>query len=214
MSSSAFYLKKVSFVLLFSIMTQLGMAQQSIHIKGQVTDSAEKKQLQHASITILRGKDSILAGSARADKDGNFQLQVPKEGKYILMISYPQYAAFVDKVDLLNGQELNLNTIYLNTKAHLLKEVIIKSTVSAIRIKGDTTEYKADSFRVSPNADVAELLKKMPGIQVNAKGEITAQGEKVNKVLVDGEEFFSDDPAVVTKNIRADIVDKILLMSN
>ncbi len=209
MSSSAFYIKKVSFVLLLSIMTQLGMAQQSIHIKGQVTDSAEKKQLQYASITILRSKDSILAGSARADKDGNFQLQVPKEGKYILMISYPQYAAFVDKVDLLNGQELNLNTIYLNTKAHLLKEVIIKSTVSAIRIKGDTTEYKADSFRVSPNADVAELLKKMPGIQVNAKGEITAQGEKVNKVLVDGEEFFSDDPAVVTKNIRADIVDKI-----
>ncbi|MHA0111870.1 hypothetical protein ACXYUI_33080, partial [Klebsiella pneumoniae] len=67
--------------------------------------------------------------------------------------------------------------------------------MSAIRMKGDTTEYKADSFKVSANADVQELLKKMPGITVNSKGEITAQGQKVQKVLVDGEEFFSDDPA-------------------
>jgi hypothetical protein len=184
-------------------------AQSLTSIKGKVVDSAEKKQLQNASINILRAKDSILIGSARAEKDGSFQLNTKESGKYILMVTYPQYADFVDKIELSNGQTLDLNTVFLNTKAHLLKEVIIKSTVSAIRIKGDTTEYKADSFRVTPNADVAELLKKMPGIQVNSKGEITAQGEKVNKVLVDGEEFFSDDPAVVTKNIRADIVDKI-----
>ena len=178
-------------------------------IKGKVVDSAEKKQLLNASINILSAKDSILVGSVRAEKDGSFQLNTNIEGKYILMVTYPQYADFVDRIELANGQSLDLNTIYLNTKAHLLKEVIIRSSVSAIRIKGDTTEYKADSFHVNPNADVQELLKKMPGIQVNSKGEITAQGEKVNKVLVDGEEFFSDDPAVVTKNLRADIVDKI-----
>ncbi|MGQ4828094.1 hypothetical protein, partial [Enterococcus faecalis] len=86
--------------------------------------------------------------------------------------------------------------------ARLLEEVIVRQRVSAIRMKGDTTEYKADSFKVSTNADVQELLKKMPGITVNSKGEITAQGQKVQKVLVDGEEFFSDDPAVVTKNLR------------
>ena len=185
------------------------MAQNSINIKGQVTDSSEKKQLQNASVSILRAKDSVLVGSTRADKEGQFNLQAKTEGKYILMVTYPQYAAYVDEISLINGQSFNANTIFLNTKAHLLKEVIVKNTVSAIRIKGDTTEYRADSFHVSPNADVAELLKKIPGIQVNSKGEITAQGEKVNKVLVDGEEFFSDDPAVVTKNIRADIVDKI-----
>jgi hypothetical protein len=178
-------------------------------IKGKVVDSAEKKQLHNASINILSAKDSVLVSSVRAEKDGTFQLDAKEQGKYILMVTYPQYADFVDRIELANGQSLNLNTIYLNTKAHLLKEVIIRSSVSAIRIKGDTTEYKADSFHVNPNADVQELLKKMPGIQVNSKGEITAQGEKVNKVLVDGEEFFSDDPAVVTKNLRADVVDKI-----
>lgn len=188
---------------------QSAFAQNPISIKGQITDSVEKKQLQYASINILRAKDSILVGSTRADKDGQFSLLAKSEGKYILMITYPQYADYIDKIELATGQELNLGAVYLNTKTHLLKEVIVRNTVSAIRIKGDTTEYKADSFYVNPNADVQELLRKMPGIQVNSKGEITAQGEKVNKVLVDGEEFFSDDPAVVTKNLRADIVDKI-----
>ncbi len=204
-----FYLKKSFLVIVAGLLLQSSFAQSPISIKGQIVDSSEKKQLHNASINILRAKDSVLVGTTRANKEGQFNLLAKNEGKYILMISYPQYADYIDKIELNNDQELNLGTVYLNTKTHLLKEVIIRSTVSAIRIKGDTTEYKADSFHVSANADVAELLKKMPGIQVNSKGEITAQGEKVNKVLVDGEEFFSDDPAVVTKNLRADIVDKI-----
>jgi hypothetical protein len=184
-------------------------AQDIAQIKGQILDSTEHKVLANASISILNARDSILSATVRSEKDGSFTLPVKVTGSYIFMVTYPQYADYIDKIDLSNGKEVNLNTIYLNTKAHLLKEVIIRSSVSAIRIKGDTTEYKADSFKVTPNADVQELLKKMPGIQVNSKGEITAQGEKVNKVLVDGEEFFSDDPAVVTKNLRADVVDKI-----
>jgi len=203
------YFKKFILVFVSGLLIQSAFAQNPISIKGQITDTTEKKQLQNASINILRVKDSILVGSTRADKDGQFNLLAKSEGKYIIMITYPQYADYIDKIELAMGQELNIGTVYLNTKAHLLKEVIVRNTVSAIRIKGDTTEYKADSFYVNPNADVQELLRKMPGIQVNSKGEITAQGEKVNKVLVDGEEFFSDDPAVVTKNLRADIVDKI-----
>jgi len=203
------YFKKLLLVMSAALLLQTSFAQSSI--KGQITDSTEKKQLQNGSINILRAKDSILVGSTRANKDGQFSLSAKSEGKYILMITYPQYADYIDKITLTNGQDLNLGTVYMNTKAHLLKEVIIRNTVAAIRIKGDTTEFKADSFKVRPNSDVQELLKHMPGIQVNAKGEITAQGEKVNKVLVDGEEFFSDDPAVVTKNLRADAVDKVQL---
>jgi len=160
-----------------------------------------------ASVNILKAKDSVLVKTVRTSSNGAFTISSIPAGNYIIMVSYPQYADFTDKVTL--GAAPSILKIALDTKAHLLKEVIVKNTVSAIRVKGDTTEYKADSFYVTPNADVQELLKKMPGIQVNAKGEITAQGEKVNKVLVDGEEFFSDDPAVVTKNLRADVVDKV-----
>ncbi|MBS1660875.1 MAG: outer membrane beta-barrel protein, partial [Bacteroidetes bacterium] len=80
---------------------------------------------------------------------------------------------------------------------------------NAIRLKGDTTEFNADSFRTQPNASVEDLLKKLPGIQVDKNGKITAQGEAVKKVLVDGEEFFGDDPTLVTQNLRADMVDKV-----
>lgn len=198
---------KYLLILALGLATNALVAQSNSTIKGQVIDTAEKKQLHNAAVNLLSAKDSVLLMSVRANKEGGFELTNVKAGKYVLMVSYPQYADFVDKIEVANY--MDLNKIYLNTKAHLLKEVIVKSTVSAIRIKGDTTEYKADSFRVTPNADVQELLKKMPGIQVNAKGEITAQGEKVNKVLVDGEEFFSDDPAVVTKNLRADAVEKV-----
>jgi hypothetical protein len=192
-----------------SLATQQIKAQAQSIIRGSVLDTTDRKILVNATVNLFRAKDSVLISSVRTNKEGQFQLQHNKEGQYMLMVSYPQYADYLDRLNLELNKDLDLKKIFLNTKEYLLKEVIVKSTVSAIRIKGDTTEFRADSFRVTPNADVQELLKKMPGIQVNSKGEITAQGEKVNKVLVDGEEFFSDDPAVVTKSLRADAVDKV-----
>jgi hypothetical protein len=192
---------------LFSFLISVATFAQISSIKGTVKDTTEKKVLSLASVNVLRAKDSVLVKTVRTSNNGEFSIASIAVGDYIVMVSYPQYADFTDKITV-EGTPLTLS-IAIDTKAHILKEVIVKNTVSAIRVKGDTTEYKADSFYVTPNADVQELLKKMPGIQVNAKGEITAQGEKVNKVLVDGEEFFSDDPAVVTKNLRADVVDKV-----
>jgi hypothetical protein len=99
----------------------------------------------------------------------------------------------------------------MNLKSRLLKEVLIKGTVAAIKIKGDTTEFNAKAYTIQPNSKVEDLLKQLPGIQVDKDGKITAQGQTVNKVLVDGEEFFGDDPTLVTKNIRGDMVDKVQL---
>lgn len=198
-------MKYVAFVLL--TLVSFNVSAQGFVIKGTVRDTVDKKFLKNASIVLLHSKDSVLYRTTRTQDDGHFDLSEVNKGSYILMIAYPQYADYLEKIEL--NESIDLKIIPLNTKVHLLKEVIIKNTVSAIRVKGDTTEFKADSFRVTPNADVQELIKKMPGFQVNSKGEITTQGEKVNKVLVDGEEFFSDDPAVVTKNLRADAVDKV-----
>ncbi len=199
--------KKRLSVTLFAFLFSLSSFAQYTSVSGTVKDTTEKKNLALASVNILRAKDSVLVKTVRTSSKGEFAIERIAAGNYIIMVSYPQYADFTDKITV--GATPTVLNIAIDTKAHILKEVIVKNTVSAIRVKGDTTEYKADSFYVTPNADVQELLKKMPGIQVNAKGEITAQGEKVNKVLVDGEEFFSDDPAVVTKNLRADVVDKV-----
>lgn len=184
-------------------------AQQNGSVKGLVTDTLNKQNLTNAVVSVLRTKDSVLVKFTRTNKEGSFNLPNISAGKYIIMVTYPSYADYIDIISVMEGLVTDLGKVPVITKATLLQEVIVKQTIGSIRMKGDTTEYKADSFKVSANADVQELLRKMPGIQVNSKGEITAQGERVQKVLVDGEEFFSDDPAVVTKNLRADAVDKV-----
>lgn len=178
-------------------------------IKGTIRDTLNKQNLSQAVVTLLRAKDSVMVKFVRTGAQGGFSVGNLKDGDYIMLITYPTYADYVENFSLQAGKDRDFGTLPLITKANLLEEVIVRQRVAAIRVKGDTTEYRADSFHVGPNADAQELLRKLPGIQVNSKGEITAQGEKVQKVLVDGEEFFSDDPAVVTKNLRADAIDKV-----
>lgn len=146
---------------------------------------------------------------ARTDRNGQFNLRHLKPGNYILVISYPKYADYIDELSIKDSSDLDLHTINMILKSQLLQTVVVNANAGAIRIKGDTTEFKADSFKVQEGANVEELLKKLPGIQVDRNGKITAQGQTVQKVLVDGEEFFGDDPTLVTQNLRADMVDKI-----
>ena len=203
-------MKKLTAVLTFlSIFVTVSVFSQQSTLKGSITDTLNKQNLSNAVISVLRARDSVLVKFVRTDALGNFELKNLQAGNFILMVTYPNYADYVDKITVEAGKDKAMGSLPLITKAKLLEEVIVRQRIGAIRVKGDTTEYKADSFHVSANADVQELLRKMPGIQVNSKGEITAQGDKVEKILVDGEEFFSDDPAVVTKNLRADAVDKI-----
>jgi ligand-binding SRPBCC domain-containing protein len=178
-------------------------------VSGVVKDTINKQPLHMAVIALLNAKDSVLIRFTRTDNKGTFAVNDLPQGKYILKITYPNYVEFADFVEVPYGKMIAIPEVSLVTKAKLLEEVIVKQKVAAIRMRGDTIEYKADSFKVDANANVQELLKRLPGIQVNGKGEIVAQGQKVERILVDGEEFFSDDPAVVAQNLRADAVDKL-----
>lgn len=181
---------------------------QSPILKGTVTDTVEKKSPQNAVISLMRQTDSILVRYTRASKDGSFVLNGITPGKYILMITHPYMGDYFDVVDVKADQPTDLGAVYMTPKSKLLAEVLIK-TGSPIRIKGDTTIYTADSFKVRPGANVEELLRRLPGIQVDKDGKITAMGERVTKVLVDGEEFFGSDPGIATKNLRADAVKEV-----
>ena len=181
---------------------------QTTSIKGTVTDTVEKKNLSNAVVALIKKSDSALVKFTRTNSNGEFSITNVPAATYILMITYPKYADFADQVNLTATEPLNLGRISLLQKAILLKEVIVHNK-GAIRIKGDTTEFVADSFKVKQGATVEDLLKKLPGLSVNSKGEITAQGKQVDKVLVDGEEFFGNDPTIATQNIAAKQVDKI-----
>lgn len=163
--------------------------------------------MQFAVVSLVQKKDSTLYKFTRTDKSGSFLLQDVTPGAYSLLITHPKFADYTDDISVKNDP-LSLGQIPLTQKSQLLQAVIVKSA-GAIRIKGDTTEFVADSFKVREGATVEELLKKLPGLQVNSKGEITAQGQRVDKVLVDGEEFFGDDPTMATRNIGAKAVDKV-----
>jgi len=178
-------------------------------LKGVVSDTLNKQALYKAVISIISAKDSMLVKFARTDQKGHFEIGDIPAGKYILLGSLSNYADYEDTLNITATGTIDMGIIPLITKAHLLAEVVVKQTVSSIKLKGDTTEYRVDSFKVQANASVEELLRILPGIQVDKNGQITAQGRKVQKVLVDGEEFFGDDPTLVTKNIRADMVDKV-----
>ncbi len=180
---------------------------QSSSLKGSLLDSSANIKMKNAVIALIRPADSVLIAFTRSDANGNFTFNKVDTGSYNLLVSYPEYADYAEEVHLTNNQSLNLDKVYLTPFAKLLEEIIVRQ--AAIRIKGDTTEFTADSFHVKPNATVEDLLKELPGVQVDKNGQITAQGQKVQKVLVDGEEFFSDDPTVATRNLRADAVDKV-----
>lgn len=175
-------------------------------ISGRIADSSEKKNLLLSSVSLLRKTDSTLVTYTRSDANGRFRLPKIDTGKYVILVSYPRYADYMEQL-VVTG-DLDIGDINLIQKAKLLDEVVIR-TGTAIRIKGDTTEYVADSFKVKEGATVEDLLKKLPGFTVNSKGEIVAQGKRVDKVLVDGEEFFGDDPTMATQNISAKAVDKV-----
>lgn len=196
---------KLTYLFLILLISNF-ISAQTITLSGSIADSVENKKLVNAVISIIHASDSTLYKFTRADGKGSFGFKGMKQGKYILMITHPYYADYVDNIDVAKDGEIK--KIFLIPKSKLLREVIIK-TGAPIKIKGDTTEYTADSFKVKENANVEDLLRKMPGIQVDKNGEIKAMGEKVTKVLVDGEEFFGDDPGIATKNLRADAVDKV-----
>lgn len=198
------------FILLTGLLLITGItvfAQQS-SLKGNIADTTDNKNLQHTVISLLRPKDSVLVRFARADRQGNFLMSRLDSGRYLLMITHPYLGDFFDKIELKPDAETDLGKVVMIPKSKLLAEVIVKSG-SPIRIKGDTTVYTADSFKVREGANVEELLRRLPGIQVDKNGTITAMGEKVTKVLVDGEEFFGDDPGIATKNLRADVVKEV-----
>lgn len=176
-------------------------------ITGSVADTTQDKSIKNAVIILLAPKDSVLYKFTRSDAAGNFILKNVQPGNYILMTNHPYFADIVENVTV-DSKDVAMGKLMLTSKSKLLKEVIIKSG-SPIKIKGDTTVYTADSFKVKDGASVEDLLRKMPGFQVGKNGELKAMGETVKNVLVDGEEFFGNDPGMVLKNLQANTVQEV-----
>ena len=177
-------------------------------IKGILADSLSKNPLEFATVAVVNAKDTSLISYTLSDKNGSFQLSgLPSDRPAKLIISYVGYKTFRQHLDLTKGETKNFGTILLGGNS--LMEVVIKGERSPVVIKKDTIEFNAEAFKTRPNAVVEELLRKFPGVQVNADGSIMVNGKQISKLLIDGKKFFGDDPKVATRNLDADMIDKI-----
>ncbi len=180
---------------------------QKKEVSGFIKDTATKESLKNAVVMLLSPKDSVITSFTRVKDDGSYTLKNVQPGKYIFVVTHLNFGDFIDDIEVKSSNEI-LAAVSMTPKSKLLEAVFVKSG-NPIRLKGDTTIYTADSFKVSANANVEELLKKMTGLQVDKNGQIKAMGQTVEKVLVDGEEFFGDDPGMAVKNLRADAVKEV-----
>lgn len=178
----------------------------SLQLQAQVVaDSTSHKPLAGASVLISGTKDtSIITGS-----DGRFSVTGFPKGDYNVTLSYLGYPTHRTHFSMPKGLG---DTLFLSAKGRDLKEVVVINDAPAISMKGDTIEYNADKFKTNENAVVEDLLQKLPGVRVDRDGSIKAQGQAVQQVLVDGKEFFGNDPTVATKNLPADMISKVQVL--
>ena len=189
---------KCTFTLLFVFAVVTKSASQELSLKGSVIKADSKEKLCNALVYMLYAKDSVVFAFTRTNSEGKFLIENIKSGKWVLIVSYPQYLEHIQELDFDSNTRLDMPSIELASKAKMLEEIIVKGKLSTVKLIGDTTEYLTDRYKLPPNSTVEDLLRKLPGLRVSKDGRITAQGEKVNQVFVDGEEFFSNDPMPVS----------------
>jgi hypothetical protein len=180
----------------------------SFGIKGKVVDADSRAPLTDATVTVLAKEDSSAVGFSIADKTGAFEIKNMKAGSYILGITFTGYKSLFRNVDLNASRPyIDLDTLRIASGYGTLENITI--TQAPILINKDTIEFKAGAFKTKPNGTVEDLLKNLPGVEVDKDGNITAQGEDITKVYVDGKEFFSNDPKLATKNLTAELVESV-----
>ena len=202
------FIQKYLCLLIFSLLSSLLYAQK-FEIKGNLVDENQNTPLESATIFAEKPADSSLINYTISGRNGEFELKGNTSAKEVnVNISYTGYASFRKKVTL-NGEPIDLGTIKMELQAESLGDVVVTATRAPITIKKDTLEFNAASFSTKANATVEDLLKELPGVEVDAQGNITVNGKAVNKILVNGKPFFGDDPTIATRNLTKEIVDKI-----
>ena len=192
--------------LLVLIVCISNLSAQGLSIQGSLHDSLISKPIPFASVSLLQS-DSVLVSTQRSSLKGKFLFNGIDSGDYILIIAHPKYATHTRSLLKLSSNQ-NLKNVSLFQLKQLLKTVVIKDK-KAIVVRGDTVSFAADSFATKAGDVVEDLLKLLPGMEVDASGNITSQGKKVETVLVNGEEFFGNDPTVATQNLPSNAIEKV-----
>ncbi|WP_026463941.1 outer membrane beta-barrel protein [Adhaeribacter aquaticus] len=184
-------------------------------IKGKIMEGTSKKPLPYTTVAVYRAQDTTLLTFRVSDEKGNFRVPgLPLQINLRVVASMVGFATY-RKEFMLTPQEpvIDIGEVAMG-ESNLLKEVVITAEIPPVVVRKDTLEFNAASFKTLPTSLVEDLLRKMPGVNVDSNGNITVNGKEVKRILVDGKAFFGSDPKIATRNLPADIIDKVQVMND
>lgn len=199
---------KKTLLLLTLMFTVIILHAQKLHIDGKISDS-EKKSIENATVYLLKVKDSSIVNYTATNKEGKFSLKIDElKEPSILKIDAEKVSSYTKKFEKID-QSLSLGDIQLEKQSLLNAIDEVKITVSPVKIKKDTIEFNAAAIKVRPDSKIEELLKQIPGVEINNDGKITVNGKEVDQIMINGKPFFDKDGKIALQNLPADIIKNI-----
>ncbi len=202
--------KKYILLFLLCFLMPLTSVAQRVSVRGVVRDAVDNEPLPRVSVRLLQKRDSAYVAGTTGDNEGVFRIKDVPHGNYIVQFSFLGYSTQCVNINTRQVRsQYNMGEILMSTGDIVLAEATVVGKAPEVVVKEDTVEFNADSYKTQPSAVVEDLLKRLPGVEVDETGKITANGKEVTKILLDGKEFFSDDPKVASKNIPVEMVQKL-----
>ena len=199
--------KFLSLIILFVAISATTYAQKR-EITGKIIESDTKSAVAQTTVQLLRS-DSTFVGGTVTTNVGTFKMEAPKNGKYIVKVSYIGYKTVYKAVNITSTDGIALGTITLSPDAIMLKGATVTAHLAKVQVKEDTFIYNADAYRVPEGSVLEELVKKLPGATVSDDGTIKINGKQVKKILLEGKEFFTGDTKTAMKNLPTSMIEKI-----
>ncbi|WP_293715675.1 TonB-dependent receptor [uncultured Parabacteroides sp.] len=199
------------FLILFSLpaFAQRG----GVDVTGTVVEEGNNEPIEQATVRLLNVKDSTMVGGVASSRNGNFTLKGIKAGSYLLHVSFVGFDPLYQPLRITGKTNpVNVGKLALSDGSIMLGEAVVIGKAPEVVVRNDTVEYNADSYKTTEGAVLEDLLKKMPGVEVDSEGKITVNGKEIKKVLIDGKEFFSDDPKVASKNLPSKMIEKVQVL--
>lgn len=196
-------------ILILCLCSLVAMAQK-VTVSGVVMDGSLNEPMTGASVVLLQPKDSAQSAGISTDLEGKFKLPAVKAGNYIMRISYMGFQTYYRNIVLpKNNKSINLGTITLQENSKIMKEAEVTARVAQVEMKADTFVFNADAYRMPEGSMLEELVKKLPGAEIDDDGNIKINGKSVSKIMVDGKEYFQNDTKMALKNLPSKLIKKL-----
>jgi hypothetical protein len=201
------FIKRIIISCALILIGQSAFAQATYTVKLKLIDEKTSEPVSYATASLTVKGETTAARYVLTDAEGAASLTKVKKGTYILKAELMGFNTHQQEITI--EKDVDLGQIKMTEDVKVLDAASVSAVGNPIVVKKDTIEYNASSFKTSDNDMLEDLLKKLPGVEVNSDGSITANGETINKITIDGKTFFLDDPQLASKNLPAKMIEKV-----